>query len=216
MTIKLIGFHAAVPTLRVITTLNELGVPFEFSPIKDREDFKSNKFFVDKNPFGKVPILIDDGYIIYESRAISRYLVTKYQGKYNDNILIPDDIQKVATIDQHISIEGFYYDTPISTIIFQEIYRKKIDGTGPDPEVIKNEREKLAKTLNSYEKILEGQKYLTGNDVTLADILHYPATVYIISKGYGDLWESRPNVKRWVEDLSKREVLKEIKNRLVT
>src|SRR5207253_2818871 len=53
---------------------------------------------------GKVPVLIDDGFTIYESRPIARYLVNKYQGTKNSTVLIPSDVQKAALVDQFISV----------------------------------------------------------------------------------------------------------------
>ncbi|CAG8439001.1 4368_t:CDS:2 [Diversispora eburnea] len=208
MTIKLIGYSSSPSTLRVIATLNELGVTdYSLAPPENFSDLKSPEFLAEKNPFGKIPVLIDDGFTIYESRPIARYIVAKYQGKYNKKILIPDDIQKAALVDQYASAESCYYDPPLATIIFQELFKGLGGGGGPDAELVNTQLEKIAKILDIYERILEGKQFLTGSDISLADIFHYPTTAYTAKK-HKDLYESRPNVKRWIDNIAKSEGVK--------
>jgi len=54
----------------------------------------------------------------------------------------------------------------------------------------------LGGRLDVYEKILSKQKYIAGNEFSLADIFHLPYGVKVYQGGGGDLSESRPNVKR--------------------
>ncbi|RHZ49012.1 hypothetical protein Glove_535g21 [Diversispora epigaea] len=207
MAIKLIGYSLSPSTLRVIATLNILGVEFDPAPPASFADIKSPEYLAEKNPFGKIPVLIDDGFTIYESRPIARYIVSKYQGKYNKNILIPDDIQKAAIVDQYISAETCYFNPPLASVIYEENFKKHNEGSGPDAEMIKSQLEKAAKVLDVYEKILEGKEFLTGSDITLADVFHYP-TVAFVAHGHKDLWENRPNVKRWINNIFKNEGVK--------
>ncbi|CAG8596280.1 8154_t:CDS:2 [Diversispora eburnea] len=208
MTIKIIGYPTSPPALKVIATLNELGVTdYSFDPPENFLEIKSPKFLAEKNPFGKIPVLIDDGFTIYESRPMARYIVAKYQGKCNKKILYPDDIQKAAIVDQYISTESCYYDPPLYDILFQELFKGFGGGGGPDAEIVNAQHEKIAKILDIYERILEGKQFLTGSDITLADIFHYPTAAYTAKK-HKDLWESRPNVKRWIDNIAKSEGVK--------
>ncbi|CAG8734083.1 17830_t:CDS:2 [Racocetra persica] len=239
MTIKLIGHPGSGPTLRVSMTLKELGLPYEFEVPADRQAIKTDDFLDNKHPFGKIPVLIDGDFTINESRAICRYLASKYQGKHNATILIPTDVHKAGLASQCISYESFYYDPAITKIVHQEIYAKKLISQcisyesfysdpplsklvqqeisakkkfnkDPDQEVIKQAREELAKVLDVYEKILEGKEYLNG-EFSLADLFHTPSTHYIYSmEAHSKLWDSRPNVKNWWNRLRNRDAIKKV------
>ncbi|CAG8631206.1 20630_t:CDS:2 [Cetraspora pellucida] len=216
MTIKLIGYPISTPTLRVVICLKELGIPYEFEPPASFQALKDKDYIANKHAFGKIPVLLDGDYVINESRAICRYLVSKYQGKYNDTILIPSDVHKAGLVEQFISYESCYYDSPVSKIIGQEVFAKKFRGKDPDPEIIKQGREDLSKVLDVYEKLLEGKEYLIG-EFSLADIFHCPCTnlAYGIA-AHSDLWDNRPNVKNWWNNLRNRDCIKksfeEVKN----
>lgn len=51
--------------------------------------------------------------------------------------------------------------------------------------------------LDVYEKILSKQKYLAGDELTLADLFHLPCGVKLYVAGQGDFIDKRPNVKRY-------------------
>ena len=51
--------------------------------------------------------------------------------------------------------------------------------------------------LDAYEKILSKQKYLAGDELTLADLFHLPCGAKLYVAGQGDFIDKRPNVKRY-------------------
>ena len=69
-----------------------------FSVIVARTDF----FFL-SNHLVEPAQVDEDGFILYESRAIARYLIAKYAP---DNGLIPRDLKKNALFEQAMSIES--------------------------------------------------------------------------------------------------------------
>ncbi len=72
MVLKLYG--SAMSTSRVLVTLIELNLPYELIPIDISKGEQKADSFLKLQPFGKVPVLDDDGFIMYESRAICKYL----------------------------------------------------------------------------------------------------------------------------------------------
>src|SRR2546423_10865434 len=110
---------------------------------------------------GKVPVLIDYGFTIYETRQIARYLVNKYQGTKNSTVLIPSDVQKAALVDQFISVQHSYYDDALLKLV-KELFAKVFGDRNPDPEIIKESLKDIDKVLEVYEKILEGKEYIAG------------------------------------------------------
>ncbi|CAB4439712.1 unnamed protein product [Rhizophagus irregularis] len=208
MTITVIGAPASPFSLILIYVLKELGLSFENVPTT-HEDIKTPEYLATKHPFGRSPVLNDDGFQVYESRAIARYLASKYQGTKTSTILIPSDVQKAALVEQFISVEISYYFPPLFKLLTQLIAVRR-QGNEPDLKIVEEAREELGKTLDVYEKLLEGKDYLTG-EFSLADIIHLPLTYYAInSAGEGDLWNKRPNVSKWLKNLNERESWKNI------
>ncbi|GES94060.1 glutathione S-transferase [Rhizophagus clarus] len=209
MTIQVHGFSASTYSLVVFHVLKELGLSYELIQLSKFEEIKSPEYIDTIHPFGRVPSLTDDGFRIYESRAIARYLINKYQGTKTSTVLIPSDVQKAALVEQFISVEISYYTPPISKLVVQLVMMKRF-GKEPDLKIVNEAREELDKVLDVYEKLLEGKDYLTG-EFSLADLLHIPYTFYAInSAGEGDLWSKRPNVSRWWKNISERECWKDL------
>lgn len=88
MAIKIYGVAVSTCTKRVITTLLEKEVPYELITIDWSKAEHKQPEHLRKHPFGKVPVLEDDGYFVFESRAICKYIAKKFAGQGTK--LIPD------------------------------------------------------------------------------------------------------------------------------
>ncbi len=89
MGIKLYGDTHATCYKRVALVLAEKGINFETVPVSIAKNEQNSPEHLKLQPFGKVPALDDDGFIIFESRAICKYLAKKYAGQGTK--LIPED-----------------------------------------------------------------------------------------------------------------------------
>jgi glutathione S-transferase len=72
MVIKLYG--SAMSTSRVLVTILEKNLPYELVLVDISKGEHKSDDFKQKQPFGKVPALEDDGFWMFESRAICKYL----------------------------------------------------------------------------------------------------------------------------------------------
>ncbi|CAG8456299.1 8439_t:CDS:2 [Rhizophagus irregularis] len=201
MTIQVFGHTTSTFCLVLFHILKELGLSYEVVQLNSTEEIKSPEYLATKHPFGKIPSLNDDGFQIYETRAIARYLINKYQGTKTSTVLIPSDVQKAALVEQFISVEASYFTQPLSKLIVQLVFKKR-HGKEPDLKIVNETREKLNKTLD-----------VTTNywEFSLADLLHIPYTFYAINiAGESELWDKRPNVSRWWKNISERECWKNI------
>ncbi|GBB83258.1 hypothetical protein RclHR1_01000014 [Rhizophagus clarus] len=208
MTITVFGFTRSPFSHTIYYVLKELGLSYEIVQPNSYEDIKTPEYLATKHPFGKNPYLDDGDFHIYETRAIARYLVNKYQGTKNSTILIPTDVQKAALVEQFISVEISYYTEPLFKMVRQYAL-KKHKGIEPDLKIINEAREEFEKTLDVYEKLLEGKDYLTG-EFSLADLFHVSVTSFTLSFGEEELMNKRPNVSRWWKNISERESWKNI------
>ena len=81
MAIKIYGSPYSTCTQRILTVCGEKSIPYELVAINLATGEHKSPSFLEKQPFGKIPVLEDDGYVVYESRAICKYLAAKYTGK---------------------------------------------------------------------------------------------------------------------------------------
>lgn len=100
MAIKVYGAAASTCTKRVLTALEEKNVSYELVPVNFAVAEHKSPEFLKKQPFGKIPVLEDDGFLVFESRAICKYIAKKYAGQGTK--LIPDenDVKGYALFEQ--------------------------------------------------------------------------------------------------------------------
>ncbi|CAE6380626.1 unnamed protein product [Rhizoctonia solani] len=204
VTVKLYGMDYSPRAQRVWITAHEIGVNVTLVPTDlNKGEHRDPDYISTKHPFGTIPALEDeDGTIVYESRAICRYLVTKY-GK--DSPLLPGvgDLKAYVAFEQAASIEYSVFDPPASAVVYERVVVPIYGGT-PNEELIKKHTDNLKAKMEGYELILSKQKYLGGNTLTLADLFHIPYGS-LISQLEPDILSSKPHVKAWWNDISSRE-----------
>ncbi|GAB6030419.1 Glutathione S-Transferase [Chamberlinius hualienensis] len=116
--------------------------------------------YLKMNPAGTMPTLEDDGFYIWESRAILIYLLRKYGVNHAE--LYPYDHQKQALVDNML----FFDSSSIAPSLGDYFYPQIMLGESPNVEKEAVMRDRLS-VLNT---ILEKQLYVTGNQITLADL----------------------------------------------
>ncbi|CAK5279941.1 unnamed protein product [Mycena citricolor] len=195
--LKLHGWDIATCTRRVATILYELQVPFEFVPVDVMGGENKTPQFLEKQPFGQVPYINDQGFILYESRAICRYIAAKFP----DSGLVPADPKENALFEQAASVEFSHFDPPASKAGLE--FLKKVLGWSYDVDVIEANLQLLEGKLDTYEIILSDHRYLAGDNITLADFFHLPYAP-LITEGGAEVFTKRPNVARWYTELVSR------------
>ncbi|XP_058813010.1 glutathione S-transferase 1 isoform X3 [Topomyia yanbarensis] len=146
--------------------------------------------FLKINPQHTIPTLVDNGFSLWESRAIMCYLVEKY-GK--DDSLYPKDPVKRARVNQRLYFDmGTLYQR-FGDFVYPQVFAKQ-------PPNAENEK-KMLEAIEFLDKFLEGAKYVAGGDsLTIAD-LSILATVSSFEVAKVDL-SKYPNVAAWYERLS--------------
>jgi glutathione S-transferase len=202
MCLKLLGVPQSMCSLRVIIVAKALNIPLEVQLIDvSKGAHKSPEYISKYQPFGRIPVLLDGDFSLFESRAICRYLINKYQTK--DTIqLIPTDPGEAALVEQFISVESSeFFDSVIKYIA--DVFKKN-KGSISDPEQTALFRKNSETTLDVYNNILEGKNYLVGDSFTLADLVHLPYSRFSVQAGLDDVFNSpsRPNVTRWFNNIT--------------
>lgn len=116
--------------------------------------------FLKINPQHTVPTIVDDGYVLWESKAIATYLVEQHKP---DSTLYPADPKKRGIINQRL-----YFD---STVLFARSFAAVQPVMRQGATIIPQEKKDAVKdalgTLNGY---LDGQDWVAGENTTVADL----------------------------------------------
>jgi len=198
---------------RVAVILFEKNVPFELiEPDWAVQEHKSDEWKKNQ-PFGQMPYIDDDGFILFESRAIGRYIAAKYASSGTPLLPDPSDIKANAILDQGISIETSNFNKAAEGL-FAEVSMKKMRGLEPDPVFVKYHEDTLATKMPGFELLLGKQKYMAGDQLTVADFFFLSYGTVITQLGYDYLIneEKYPNLSRWWKEVSSRPSWQKVKD----
>ncbi|XP_049871106.1 glutathione S-transferase 1-1-like [Pectinophora gossypiella] len=185
MAIDLYYTPGSAPCRLVLLVAAALNVPLNHHLVDLRAGEQFKPEFLKLNPQHTVPTIVDEGFSLWESRAISRYLVNKYGG---DSNLYPSDPQARALVDQRLDFDiGTLYPR------FSQYFYPQLFGGKADPALLKKLEEGLV-FLNTF---LADHKYAAGSALTLAD-LSLVASVSTFEAAGIDL-QPYPNVLKWFD-----------------
>nr|AAV91371.1 hypothetical protein 3 [Lonomia obliqua] len=186
MTIDFYYMGSSAPCRTVLLTAAALDVKLNLNVVRmmDQEHLKPE--YIKINPQHTIPTLVDDGFAVWESRAIARYLVNKYGG---DSSLYPKDPKTRAIVDQRLDFDmGTLYQR-YATYFYPQL----LQGAAPDEAAFKKVQEAL-EFLNIF---LEGNKYAAGSSLTIAD-LSLVATISTMEATQCSISEY-PNIVKWYD-----------------
>jgi glutathione S-transferase len=120
------------------------------------------------NPYGRVPTLVDDDLVLYESTAILDYLEAKYP---HPVALVPADIKQRALVSMHMKLCDLQMTRHAGVIIFAKRF---VPQASWRIEEMAKARQELGKHFAVLDKALAGKQYLVDEQYTLADVCYLP------------------------------------------
>ncbi len=168
--------------------LEEKGVGYKLNEV----DVFSSKppEHLKRQPFGKVPVFEHDGFAMYETQAINRYIDEAFGGKK----LQPADPKKRARMNQIIGIlDSYGYPSMISMVVSQRMFESK-----PDEAKIKGSMPMVETSMAALEGLIGGSPFLAGEEISLADLHAVPIFEYFsrTPEGMAEL-AKHPKVAAW-------------------
>ncbi|KAG9443750.1 hypothetical protein H6P81_015090 [Aristolochia fimbriata] len=201
--LKLHGLGFSPSTARALAVLHEKGIEYELCPVNFATRAHKQQPYLSLNPFGQVPALEDGDLTLFESRAITRYLASKYKETGAD-LLRSDDLAEAAMVGVWIEVEIHHFNPAIAPLVSELLRKPKLMKMEPDEAVVEKQAAELEKVLDVYEARLSESKYLAGDFFSLADLHHLPHTYCLLQSSKASLVTSRPHVKAWWDDISSR------------
>ncbi|KAF8156631.1 glutathione S-transferase [Crassisporium funariophilum] len=191
-----------VCTHRVLCVLKEKDVPYELTIIDFSVGEHKSPGFLAKQPYGQTPYIDDDGFILYESRAICHYIAMKYADRGPQ--LVPTELRADALYQQASSVEYSHFNEHAVAAATAVIYRPVYFNLPADPVAFDAAIGKLSAMFDVYDVTLGKQKYIAGDEFTLADIHHLPYMSILSVETGTNVIATKPNVDRWFKDISSR------------
>jgi glutathione S-transferase len=200
MTLFLHGYRYSVYNRIARLTLEEKGVA--------HERIEVNPFAADRpveylalHPFGRVPTLVQDGFVLYETGAITRYIDRAFPGP----ALQPAEPKALARMDQIIGVVDSYAYWPLVRQVFShDVFRPRMGNAGDQAEVQRG-LEAAGKVLDALEALAATDAWLVGPSISLADF-HLGAMVayFALSPRGAALLADRPKLAAWWAHLESR------------
>ena len=185
----------------VMATLEEKGARYRLARLAP----KSPEHLA-LHPFGRIPIFEHDGFRLYETQAIQRYI---------DRILpspplTPDDPKRAARMDQVMNINDWYLFQGVgNVIIFHRVVGPRVLGTTPDEEAIQAAMPKAHVVFDELARLLGQQSSFAGDTISLADLLVAPAMAFFtLTPEWSELGVRHANLVAWLERMQARPSMK--------
>ncbi|MFQ5683184.1 MAG: glutathione S-transferase family protein [Candidatus Binatia bacterium] len=193
--IKLYHFPLSTNSRKVRIALIEKGLEFERITIDLAKKEQKNPEYLKIHPFGQVPALDDEGFILYDSTIINEYL----EDEYPYPPLLPKDSEGRARARLMDDFRDNNFNPYFVEIIHEVRYKKEGER---DLKLIEHAKAEIIRCFDRIEKQLQGQEYLAGT-FSLADIAYMP-NIDLLARFEIPVNPEYKNTLAWMERLKVR------------
>ena len=153
----------------------------------------------------KVPSFEHDGFDLYETGAIVRYVDRAFPGK----ALQPSDARHAARMDQIISIvDSYAYGAIVGQLVWQRLV-VPMTGGQPDEAIVAASLPRVKLCLSEFERLAAGGQHLVAGGLSLADLYLAPVFAYLMgTPESGGLLADKPKLKAWWASYSQTAAMK--------
>lgn len=145
--------------------LEELGVPYELSPVSLKEKEQRQPKYLAVNPFGGIPALEDGKIKMFESGAICAYLADKYPEK---KMAPPTTSPDRATYYQWLFFSTAAVEPPMMVVAQ---HTKFLPEEKRIPAVVETAKKDFARAAKVLAEWLQGKTFLVAEQFTAADVM---------------------------------------------
>jgi glutathione S-transferase len=198
--INLYGIPGSPFVRSVEITLKEKGLDYRFHAMAPGEHKREEH--LKRHPFGRVPAFSHDGFELYETQAIMRYLDERFPHPPHT----PGDAQRRARMNQVIGIiESYFFPKAAAPIAFNRIIGPRLLGLTADEAAIAEAMPMARTCFAELDRLLGDQPYFTGNSVSIADIMLAAQLDLFGECAEGrELIDGTSNLRPWLERMLER------------
>jgi glutathione S-transferase len=141
-----------------------LGLEHDAIAVNLREGQHKTPEYLAINPFGKVPAIDDDGFYLFESNAIMKYLCRKHGSG-----LYPGNLQAQAFVDQWCDFAVSLLAPAFGRVVFNRVFAP-LWGAHVSEESLADGLKFIGNYLPVLEQRLASSKFIAGSRITIADL----------------------------------------------
>jgi len=194
--ITLYGHPVSSNSRKVHWALEELGLPYIYQTVDLMKGEHKGPAFLGKNPNGRVPVLDDQGIVLFESNAILWYLADRYgPGK-----IVPESAAQRALVHQWVSWQASDFGPAIMSP-WLTLFYARVAGAPFDEAKLRHACEAAGRPLGILEGALN-KAYVAGDAFSIADIAL--AESFALCDAARIDTSSYPKLRAWLGRLSDR------------
>jgi glutathione S-transferase len=191
---RLLGRANSSNVMKVIWMLEHLKLDYEREDVGGPFGKNDTPEYLAMNPNAVVPTLVEDGFVLWESNAILRYLAA---GHAAGTPLWPDDLKQRANIDRWMDWLQTTLGPPMTPVFWGLVRTTPAER---DWATINASAAKLGKLYGILDKVLAMHAYVAGPDLTPADMaIGVHAHRYMSFEGIEK--PALPNLAAWYDRL---------------
>ena len=201
MTVELHGYCHSVYSWIARIALYEKGVPYTWLEINPFAD-DMHESYLTLHPFKRVPALLHNGFALYETSAITRYIDEAFEGPS----LQSGKTEERARMNQIISVIDSYAYWPLVRQVFSHgVFRPRM-GERVDQAQYQQGLAEAPRVLGALEHLASGENFLVSKTLTLADIHSLPMIAYFTADKNGEaLLKTYSKLNAWWTTQSQRQ-----------
>ncbi len=191
---KLYNADLSPNALRVRAVAFELDIDLEIIDVDVFKGETKTEEYLALNPNGKVPVLVDGDFVLWESRAINVYLA----GVKPERNLYPEDLKSRALVDQWSYWQAIHLGPAMQRIAFERMLKPMFGMGETDETAVEQQLKDIAQFLPVLDGALAGKEWIVG-DLSLADFAL--ASTFIYRDPCRILLGETANVDAWIKRL---------------
>ncbi|XP_028852204.1 glutathione S-transferase theta-2 [Denticeps clupeoides] len=182
------------PCRAVQIFLRSTKIPHTVKMVALRKGEHQTPEFAKLNPMKKVPVMVDNGFVLTESDAILKYLANTYNAPEH---WYPRQPERRAKVDEYTAWHHSYTRPHAAKVFILEVLLPRMTGQPTEPAKIEKALVELGDTLEKLEAMfLKRQPFLCGDDITLADLLCICELMQPFGGGR-DILQDHPQLLTW-------------------
>lgn len=184
----------------VLATLEEKAARYRLAPVAP--GMHKSEPHISRHPFGRVPVLEHDGFLLYETQAILRYIDRVLPSP----ALTPVEPKAAARMHQLMNICDWYLFQGVNNVIgFQRIIKPRLTGQSADEAAIGEAMPKAHAVFAELSRLLGGSACFGGDAVCLADLMLAPQLDFLsLTPEWAPLAARRTNLSMWLGRMNAR------------
>ena len=162
--LRILGRTSSINVRKVLWTADELGLAYqhELWGGDPALSIKSPEYLA-LNPNGQIPVIVDDGFVLWESNVIIRYLAEKAGAE-----LIPADLAERTRMAQWLSWQGTELNPAWSYAVMSRL--RRVPGYDDEDQVARSVKRWSAKMAILEQQLATTRRHVVGDAFTLADM----------------------------------------------